>query len=68
MHLTNLPQTPLNTEVFSVLLESRVLSPLAAALHHANGARIPWHDSSFWEAGRILVVPDPEPGSEVHCL
>ena len=59
----------------SVLLEPRfhVGSPLAAALHCANEAGIPWHDTSFWmgfpwKATRILVVPEPEPGSEVHSL
>lgn len=67
LHLTNLPETPL-TKFVSVLLEPHCLSPLAAALHCANGAGIPWHDASFWmgflwKARRILVLLDPEPGS-----
>lgn len=48
LHLTNLPGTPLNISIFSVLLEPHCLSPLAAALHCTNEAGIPWHDSSFW--------------------
>lgn len=52
LHLTNLPETPLNLKisfcVTGATLAVGCLSPLAAALHCANEAETPWHHSSFW--------------------